>query len=137
MTARQGVYAHQRATHALPKYHMVANTAESGCSATRLGQRAACVIVSVVILLACSAVFIDSLNVSDDPHVTHWVTIRVSAYDTLWDIAESHPVSDLSTSGTVALIQEKNALPSATIYEGQTILAPADSGEGDIRVAAK
>ena len=51
--------------------------------------------------------------------------ISVQSGDTLWDIAEEHPVSHLSTSDTVALIRSWNGLTSSELSIGMDLLVPA------------
>lgn len=52
-------------------------------------------------------------------------TIKVSANDTLWEIAAAHPAPGLSTAETVEAIRELNGSGSDTIVAGQTLIVPA------------
>ncbi|MBQ6651273.1 MAG: LysM peptidoglycan-binding domain-containing protein, partial [Atopobiaceae bacterium] len=45
--------------------------------------------------------------------------------DSLWQLAESHPVAGVSTADVVSYISESNDLPSANLQVGQHLLVPA------------
>lgn len=51
--------------------------------------------------------------------------ISVQANDTLWSIAEAHPISGLSTSDAVNVISEWNHLDGGCLHPGDTLLVPA------------
>lgn len=49
-------------------------------------------------------------------------TVTVSTGDSLWKIAESHPIDGLSTSQTKDWLIQRNALSSSTITPGQVLV---------------
>ncbi|MCH3943169.1 MAG: LysM peptidoglycan-binding domain-containing protein [Atopobiaceae bacterium] len=51
-------------------------------------------------------------------------SVVVSSGDSLWTLAQEHPVSGYSTSQTVRYIESSNSLGSATITPGQTLRVP-------------
>lgn len=51
----------------------------------------------------------------------------VRAGDTLWSIAEEHPISGLNTADTVNVITEWNDLDGACLHIGERLLVPAVS----------
>lgn len=54
-------------------------------------------------------------------------TVSVSAGDSLWQIAESHPVAGVSTQDVVSFIRAQNNLPSSNIVPGQKLEVPAET----------
>lgn len=82
----------------------------------------------MALLLAASVVVAVSAATrpSQATPVDTWVTVSVPTDGTLWDLAESHAVPGLDTPAVVQLIEARNALASATVYEGQTILVPGE-----------
>ncbi|MGI6229564.1 MAG: LysM peptidoglycan-binding domain-containing protein [Tractidigestivibacter sp.] len=51
-------------------------------------------------------------------------SVIVQPGDSLWSIAESHPVDGLSTSQVVTWISQKNSLDNSSLQPGQTISVP-------------
>jgi LysM repeat protein len=61
--------------------------------------------------------------------------LDVQAGDTLWTLAESHPVDGLTTAQVASLVAEKNGLRGGLIIQGQDLLVPALSH--DQKLAAR
>ena len=55
-------------------------------------------------------------------------TVRVESGDTLWHLAERHPVEGLTTEQTVELIVRTNQLTDAGVQAGAEIAVPAQPG---------
>lgn len=53
----------------------------------------------------------------------------VAAGESLWGLAEQHPIEGLSTAETVSYLRHENSLGDAGLVAGQVVLVP--SGEGD------
>ncbi len=51
----------------------------------------------------------------------------VRAGDTLWSIAEEHPIPGLNTADTVSVISEWNNLDGGCLHVGECLLVPAAS----------
>lgn len=51
--------------------------------------------------------------------------VVVQPGDSLWQIAEAHPVAGVSTPDLVSYISETNSLPNANLNVGQHLLVPA------------
>lgn len=51
--------------------------------------------------------------------------VAVSSGDSLWTLAEEHPVPGRSTAEVVDFIREQNSLSSSTVVAGQRLLVPA------------
>jgi len=64
-------------------------------------------------------------------------SVRVIPQQTLWDIAEEHPLDGLSTSETVQVICSLNDLESSSLSIGQTILVPHQESSQDGVVASR
>lgn len=54
--------------------------------------------------------------------------VMVHNSDTLWDLAQGHPVEGQSTRAVITWIRERNALESSTIHVGQQLIVPAHAG---------
>lgn len=52
------------------------------------------------------------------------VTVSVANGDTVWSIAESHPIQGVSTSDLVQLISQRNDLGSSPLRAGQQLQIP-------------
>jgi len=82
-----------------------------------------------VVCVLMSSVLQDRATQLDESRIS-WKSVRVAEYATLWDLAQMNSVDGLDVRDTVALISSRNALPSTTIYAGQTILVPTESPAG-------
>ena len=52
-------------------------------------------------------------------------SVEVSRGDSLWSIAEAHPVEGVSTPEVVSWIVEANNLPNSSVASGQALVVPA------------
>lgn len=52
-------------------------------------------------------------------------TVRVETGETLWDVANAHPVDGCSTSEVVDWIRSENALPTSSLQAGQALVVPS------------
>jgi Tfp pilus assembly protein FimV len=71
------------------------------------------------------------------PAPSSWGTVSVAPSGTLWEIAASHPVRDLSTQQVVRLIQQENGLTSGTVYAGQVLRVPSQEPALGVAVALR
>ena len=51
-------------------------------------------------------------------------SVAVQSGDTLWELAEAHPVRGLTTQEVVSLVSERNGLAGSVIQPGQVIQVP-------------
>ena len=51
-------------------------------------------------------------------------SVEVSTGDSLWSIAEAHPVEGVSTPEVVSWIVEANNLPNSSVASGQALVVP-------------
>lgn len=51
-------------------------------------------------------------------------TVRVVSGDTLWNIAEEHPVRGVSTQEVANWIEQENGLKSPSLVPGQSLIVP-------------
>ncbi len=79
------------------------------------------VLVAIAILLLVGLVVTSHQNTA----AGHTERIKVESGQTLWDLAESHPVRGLSTAQTAELIGRLNHLSSSTIVAHDTLIVPA------------
>jgi hypothetical protein len=54
--------------------------------------------------------------------------VQVRTGDTLWSIAQDHPVPGLTTAQTAELIARNNRIEGRALGAGQDLLVPLDSG---------
>jgi len=94
-----------------------------------LGQLVVSLVASAaVVLMLCLAFLFASAGVSArqsqalDTIPTASVVVRSG--DSLWSLAEGHPVTGYSTQEIVTWIKARNSLDSANIQAGQAILVP-------------
>lgn len=59
-------------------------------------------------------------------------SVKVAHGDSLWSIAQTHPIAGLTTAQTVDLIAEKNGLSHSGVVPGAVILAPAEDAAGAV-----
>ena len=105
------------------------HTSHRASSVSRRRPEGAAGSVLMALLLAVSVVIAltATLNPARETSIDSWVAVTVPADGTLWDLAQSHTVPGLDTRAVVQLIEEQNALASATIYQGQTLLVPGET----------
>lgn len=107
--------------------HGIAPTEKA--SVTNAHSKSGLFFIAVIALIALSFTFFNSIASRRAFDIasasTSQTVISVQSGDTLWDIAEEHPVSDLSTSDTVALIRSWNNLSSSELSIGMDLLVPA------------
>lgn len=93
------------------------------------------VLLAAVALLLLIAAVASSVIGKAEPAVT--ATHVVSSGDTLWNLAERHPVHGLSTAQTVDLIERMNGLESALLEPGVSIALPAAPDDDTVRLAMR
>lgn len=72
------------------------------------------------------AVAIASLAIDKTPSAALDGSVTVRAGDSLWTIAQKHPVEGLGTLETVELIRDANALGGSAVHTGQMLRVPRD-----------
>lgn len=78
-------------------------------------------------LLAAAA-----LSATPRPTELTTTTVRVGAGESLWELAQRHPVRGMSTGQTVDLLAEINELEGAAIAEGAVLKVPASRGSSAV-----
>lgn len=87
-------------------------------------------IVGTLITVACVSVLAFGLTSARTSAKVHAIanleqeSIQVVSGDSLWSIAEAHPVQGMSTSETVRLIRNWNGLTSGTLLPGMDLSVP-------------
>lgn len=99
------------------------NTAPVSKAMISLFISAACVALAII----CSIFAARTTAYADIAQQTPLETVHVAEGDTIWSLAEHHPVDGLSTYETVKLIESQNSLSSSALAAGQDILVPVSS----------
>lgn len=84
--------------------------------------------IIVLCLLSLIAVFAWEARADARPEV-QTMAVRVTASQTLWDLASAHPIDGLTTAQTVEHIRDLNDLPGSRIAEGQEIEVPVPAND--------
>lgn len=87
---------------------------------------------SVAILAVTFAVLLFTLGSSLYGAIEHraaiegieYAAVTVSAGDTIWELANEHPVEGLGAQELASIIKDANGLGSYSIHPGQTLLVP-------------
>ena len=87
----------------------------------------ACVLAIVLVACALFAAkaFFDQVSYDAATMGLEYTEVSVSKGDTLWTIAEAHPVSGLSTREVIDLVKEWNGLESGLLSPGEVLTVPA------------
>lgn len=90
---------------------------------------AICAIIALVLFSVLSVFGMETSKdaggtfTSDEAVVTE--VIAVGPGDTLWDIAEEHPIAGMTTRNCVKWIMSENGLQDTTLHVGQAIVVPS------------
>lgn len=81
----------------------------------------------LALVLAGSGIFLLSARSASAAALiegVEYTEVRVASGDSLWALAEAHPVDGLETAQVVELIMEENGLSSATLQPGMLLSVP-------------
>ena len=97
-----------------------------------LGQLVLSLVVGAAVVIAlCMTFFSSSSEVSSHQAAAlesiPATSVVVHGGDSIWSLAEAHPVEGYSTQEVVTWIESRNQLESATIQAGQTLDVPETS----------
>lgn len=100
-----------------------AYTHQAGCPATR-GRRQRLSVLEIATLLVIAALLVAGAVSVRPQHIGPDATriVQVRPGDTLWSIAQAHPIAGLTTAQTAEAISLKNALASGNLSAGQTLV---------------
>jgi hypothetical protein len=88
-------------------------------------------VADIALVAVCGAVLLLALLAAATaparPEPAGWTPVLVSEQATLWDLARQHPISDLTTAETVALIRTHNDLTESSLIVGQRLEVPSGS----------
>lgn len=102
-------------------------------AATRRPKDHAWTTTELLILAAVAAVVIAAALtplLPNSPGSVPLTTVRVESADTLWSLAQAHPIEGLSTAETVSEIRRLNELPSSSLSAGSLLRVPARGDSG-------
>ena len=102
-------------------------------STRSLGRLETALILLVAVLFATTLVW--QLLGTDTVAIERTAVISVAPSDTLWEIAEAHPMEGLTTAETVDAIVAINEMDTSSLVAGQALLVPApNSSEAAVAV---
>ena len=90
----------------------------------RAGRTASALETTVLIAIAVLLVAGVLVTSGQTRSVAHTSRVKVDAGDTLWELAEQHPVSGLTTAQTVEVIAELNHVAPGALPPHGTVLVP-------------
>ena len=112
--------ARRRTSH----HQAIAAAEQSGLHGTAR-TRSISLLEFVALLLIAALLIIGAYATSGrGPDRVSMTVVRVGAGDTLWTVAQQHPVVGMSTAQTADLIARANAVEGGLIHPGDTLLAP-------------
>lgn len=127
-----GKAAHvRRKTVARPRQVLPADVAPAPASVP-MGLKGRVLTAAAAALIACALAFVafaphvfraSALQASVSSQGT--ATVEVAAGDSLWSIAEEHPVEGFGTKDALALIRDWNDLAGSTLQPGMELVVPA------------
>lgn len=100
-------------------------------SPSRLSTKMFVAVLALVLTCSLGAAFIMSgvktaaRNASIEE--TAQTEVKVQPGESLWSLAETHPINDLNTSETVEVIKSWNDLSSSALQPGESLIVPAVS----------
>ncbi len=97
--------------------------------ASRTAHRTRAIELAVVAVAIVATFVALTLTRPVDPGDVETTTRLVEQGDTLWALAQSHPVEGLSTEQTAGLIASLNGLESSTLHAGSAIKVPSTRPE--------
>lgn len=84
--------------------------------------------IATLVLLGAALIWAAvGVGASRSPEIST-VSVRVESGDSLWALAQRHPVAGMSTEQTVDLIAKTNHLDRAGLVTGTEIMVPAKPG---------
>lgn len=114
--------------HARPE-RLVAHRPETSTSRlARVCAVAGVVVMFLVVFVAGVSAFSNRADlVSHAASEVAWAETTIREGDSLWSLAESHPIEGLSTQETAEIIEAHNAFNSVVLMAGDTVLVPSQS----------
>lgn len=116
---------HMNGSHAIQRQHCTASA--TGIDRRPRESRRQCLSALEVVTLVAIAGLLIAGAVAVQPHAatgTVTQTVQVQAGETLWSIAQAHPIAGLTTSQAAESISHTNRLATSTLRTGQTLQVP-------------
>ena len=108
-------------------YHEQATSRGHRVLSTSQGILAFCVVIALFVAVFSAALTKDLKLIQARDQTLSALAVEeviVQPGDSLWQIAEAHPVDGVSTSDVVTYISQTNSLTSANLSVGQVLLVP-------------
>jgi len=91
-------------------------------------ERCAVGLLAIALILAAAGALSPTVEVPFSP-------VRIDEGQTLWRLAQDHPIEGLTTAQTVEVIEERNRLSTGSLQAGMTVQVP--SGRSSSAVAMR
>ena len=127
-------------THALSSQHTDSHIASRSARAgrrvsSRQARGLSWLEIAALIVIVIALIYGVMAGVSRPAAVTSQARIHVDSGDTLWAIAQAHPVPGQSTAQVAETIAQLNGLDGSQVAAGQSLMVP--SAGDDVTLAAR
>ncbi len=114
--------------HARPERQVAHRPETRTSSLARVCALVGVVVMFLIVFVAGVSTFSNRADlVSQTASEVAWTETSVREGDSLWTLAESHPIEGLSTQETADIIESHNSFDSVVLIAGDTILVPSQS----------
>lgn len=114
--------------HARPELQVAHRPETRTSSLARVCALVGVVVMFLIVFVAGVSTFSNRADlVSQVASEVAWTETSVREGDSLWTLAESHPIEGLSTRETADIIESHNSFDSVVLIAGDTILVPSQS----------
>lgn len=114
--------------HARPVRQVAHRPETSTSRLARVCAVASVVVMFLIVFVAGVSAFSNRAElVSHAASEVAWAETTIREGDSLWTLAESHPIEGLSTQETADIIEAHNSFDSVMLKAGDTVLVPSQS----------
>lgn len=114
--------------HARPERQVTHRSETRTSRLARVCAAAGVAVMFLIVFVAGVSAFSSRADlVSQAASEVAWAETSVREGDSLWTLAESHPIEGLSTQETADIIESYNSFDSVVLIAGDTVLVPSQS----------
>lgn len=114
--------------HARPERQVTHRSETRTSRLARVCAAAGVAVMFLIVFVAGVSAFSNRADlVSQAASEVAWAETSVREGDSLWTLAESHPIEGLSTQETADIIESYNSFDSVVLIAGDTVLVPSQS----------
>ena len=114
--------------HARPERQVTHRSEARTSRLARVCASAGVAVMFLIVFVAGVSAFSSRADlVSQAASEVAWAATSVREGDSLWTLAESHPIEGLSTQETADIIESYNSFDSVVLIAGDTVLVPSQS----------